>query len=259
MTTRAFDRYPGLQSTWTLRQSADLTALSSSLLTVAGCANLFTLRPHNMGRLAERDQARFAAGLGVEACRFVRMQQVHGAEIACVDADGSGGRLEGVDGMIVDRPGWVGLALSADCPLIAVTAPGLGAFGLAHAGWRGTVAGIAGDLIDAMVKRTGCRTQELVAAIAPSAGPCCYEVGPEVVRQAGDTLADHEQLFVRSGQAVCFDLRTASIAQLLAAGLKPERIDLARPCTICDRRFHSYRRDGATAGRSALLVAIKSD
>lgn len=266
VTTRTFDLYAGLQSTWTQQTSPELTVLSSSLLTEAGCANAFTLPPCNMRPLVEPDprtgdngRDRIRRLLGGHSGRLVGMEQVHGAEIGHVDTDAPGDGLDDVDGMIVDRPGVIGLALSADCPLIAVTAPGLGAFGLAHAGWRGTVSGIAGKLIARMIEHTGCRARDLTAAIAPSAGPCCYEVGPEVVEQASHALADHERFFVRTGQTVCFDLRSANIAQLLTAGLKPQRIDLARPCTICDGRFFSYRRNGSTTGHAGFVVCLRSD
>lgn len=266
VTPRAFHLYAGLQSTWILQTSPELTALSSSLLTEAGCANLFTLPPCNMRPSAKSDTGagdncrdRICRLLGGLSGRLVGMQQVHGAQIGCVDTNASSQCLDNVDGMIVDCPGVIGLALSADCPLIAVTAPGLGAFGLAHAGWRGTVSGMAGRLIARMVEHTGCHARDLTAAIAPSAGPCCYEVGPDVVEKASQTLADHERFFVRTGQAVCFDLRSANIAQLLAAGLMPERIDLAQPCTICDDRFYSYRRDGSDTGHAGFAVSLRSD
>ncbi|RXM21699.1 laccase domain-containing protein, partial [Citrobacter sp. AAK_AS5] len=87
--------------------------------------------------------------------------------------------------------------------------------------------------------------------IAPSAGPCCYEVGHEVRRIARSTLSQADTFFVERNGQLFLDLWSANRRQLIDAGLKADNLETAGRCSICDRRFWSHRRDGADAGRSA--------
>jgi YfiH family protein len=184
------------------------------------------------------------------------MQQVHDRQIAVVEPALEGQRVDSADGLIVNRPGVPLMALSADCPLVVACDPARGVLGMAHAGWRGMLGGIVRRLIDAMVERFGCRAEAISAAISPSAGPCCYQVGDEVTRRAAETLPDSEQHLRRHDGMVFFDLWSACLAQLRSAGIRPQRIDLAARCTICDPRFFSYRRDGPTTGHAGLIATL---
>ncbi len=238
--------------------------MSSSLLAAASVSHAFTMPPDNMSLARRHNQEEtlarrrgLCASLGCDAARLTTMQQVHGSAVAAVKPASEGTCIEGADGLIVDRLGVVLMALSADCPLISVCDPVAGVLGLAHAGWRGTVAGIAEALVKAMREQFSCRPERCVAAISPSAGPERYEVGEDVCRAAAQTMPDHERFFRRRAGALYFDLWLANVGQLLAAGVAPARIDLAGVCTIADRRFYSYRRDGAGTGHAALAVAMR--
>jgi copper oxidase (laccase) domain-containing protein len=83
-----------------------------------------------------------------------------------------------------------------------------------------------------------------------------YEIGNDVFRIAQARLEDAEQFFPTAGGRRFFDLRAANVAQLTAAGVRPERISVAAECTISDLRFFSHRRDGAGTGRFALLAGF---
>jgi copper oxidase (laccase) domain-containing protein len=111
-------------------------------------------------------------------------------------------------------------------------------------------------MIRMMVERYGSDPAKLLTAIAPSAGPCCYEVGDEVRRIARTKLADADDFFRPHGQRYLFDLWEANRRQLIAAGVRPENIEIAGLCSICDHRFWSHRRDGAQAGRTALFIGL---
>lgn len=243
-----------------------VATLSSRLLLEASAAHAFTLRPGDMSEVAGPGAAGAAerrrclcAALGADASHLTTMEQVHGSDIAVVDEASLGRRIDGVDGLVVDWPGVPVMGLSADCPLVLVCDPQRKVLGLAHAGWRGTAGGITRRLVETLVERFRCAPGSLRAAIAPSAGPCCYEVGDEVVRRAAQTLPDHQCFFsppAADGGSVFFDLWAANIAQLTAAGIMPERIDPARQCTICGERFFSYRRDGEATGYAALIAVL---
>ena len=131
----------------------------------------------------------------------------------------------------------------------------------AHAGWRGAAAGVPGAAVAALARAFGARPADLVAAVGPSIGPCCYEVGDEV-REAmrGGALdgLDVEAWFTTGVRGRPFlDLWRATADQLEAAGVPRGRIHVSRLCTVThSEAFYSYRSDGAGTGRMAAIVRM---
>jgi YfiH family protein len=181
-------------------------------------------------------------------------KQVHGRKILVPRKGGLAGRGDGmvtVDG----RLGLMGFA--ADCPLILAADPVSGAVGLVHASWRGTVMRIATELVSQFVSRYRANPEDVVACISPSAGPCCYEIGPDVLQLASAGLGLRAQQFVeRRGAKTYFDLWAANIDELVQAGLDRHNISTAGVCTICrNDLFPSYRAEGDRAGRFIAAIA----
>ena len=190
---------------------------------------------------------------GLEKAAWVK--QVHGATVLRVDRSGLVGEA---DGLWTDTPGLAVVGRSADCPLILVggrRSEGTRVCGFAHASWRSTVQGITGKLVS-ILTRSGVDPMTLTANICPSAGPCCYEVGPEVVEEATDRLGpEARRFFSPAADRWILDLWAANTAQLVAAGVSPDSIHNARVCTICGgSRYPSYRREGQRAGRFAAII-----
>ncbi len=237
-----------------------------------GLAHAFAAKPGNFaphrgpGREHAVDHRRaICRTLGVDFDRLTSPQQVHGAEILSVeDADvgagrfGRSGAVPFVDGLMTDRPGVPLILLSADCPLVLVYDPRRPAIGIVHASWLGTVAGITARLVERMGVEYGSNPATLWAAVAPSAGACCYEVGGEVRRIFRTRFADADRFFRPRGDRYVLDLWAANEAQLVERGVPRNQIERADMCTICDGRFWSHRRDGADAGRNALFAAIRT-
>ena len=124
----------------------------------------------------------------------------------------------------------------------------------AHAGWRGTAAGVAARAVAALVAR-GSRPEDLVAALGPGIGACCYEVGTRCARPSLPSGA----AFFRPGPSgrPHLDVRAANVRQLLDAGLRPEALHHVADCTRCRADlYHSYRRDGRAAGRMISFVGF---
>ena len=168
--------------------------------------------------------------------------------------------LPDTDALITDSPGVVLAAFSADCPLIAIVEPRRRAIGLAHASRRGTLGQVAARTVRAMARLLGCDPSAMVAAIAPSIGPCCYEVGEEVVEDARRELAEADQFFVRRDGRLYLDLWAANVSQLIEAGLAPERIEVPGICTGChSEEFFSYRASQGRTGRFALLLGLQDE
>ncbi|MCK4275019.1 MAG: polyphenol oxidase family protein, partial [Phycisphaerae bacterium] len=178
-------------------------------------------------RLTAVRQLSLAYGLnGAAFC-----QQVHGNSIIAVDQPGPAGSA---DGLITNAPSLGLLGFSADCPLILVADPVTGAIGVAHASWRGTVGTIAPRLVECMEQRFYAKARNIVACICPSAGPCCYVVGREVLAaaEAGIGRAARD-FFEHSEGKLYFDLWAANVDALARAGVPPENISVASLCTIC--------------------------
>jgi polyphenol oxidase len=186
---------------------------------------------------AKESHVPLAAALGIPPERIVSARQVHGAELAFHDAPGAE-TLE-ADGHVVVAPGVAGLVYTADCLPVALAGPDGAA--ILHCGWRGLAAGI--------VARGAAVVGATHAAIGPGIGPCCYEVGEEVLDAFADLGAD-----VAKGRA----LDLPEVARRLLAEAGVGEVDSADLCTRCEESlFFSHRRDGGP-GRQAGLVWIEA-
>jgi YfiH family protein len=191
--------------------------------------------------------ADLAGRLGLAGIAWAR--QVHGGAVLRVETPGFAGEA---DALWTDRPGLGVMGRSADCPLVLLAgrrADGTALWGMAHASWRSTVAGITGRLLAAMVA-AGLAPSGARAAVSPSAGPCCYEVGEEVRAAALAGLGPGADAFftARDGR-IHLDLWAANVDVLVRGGVAPAAIEVSGHCTICGEGFPSYRRDGERAGR----------
>ena len=175
-----------------------------------------------------------------------RPRQVHGASVVCADEDAELGEA---DAVLATRPRTAVGVITADCVPVLVAARG--AVAAVHAGWRGLAGGVIPEALEALRKRTPSANR--VAVVGPCIGPCCYEVDEPVLgalRARFGAALDGACTPTRPGHAR-LDLPALARAALEAAGLEPAAIGvLPGACTRCDaERFHSYRRDGAAAGR----------
>jgi YfiH family protein len=209
------------------------------------------------GPFGDRQWSALAA-LGLESRGVRYARQVHGD--VCLDADGvDPGGLVGTGDALFTRQRARPLAVfTADCVALIVADPERPALGVAHAGWRGTVRGIPGQLVAALVERAGARPDRLRAAIGPSIGPCCYEVDEPVVGPLRAAFPAAWEGWVRPGAPGRWwlDLWSANADQLAAAGVPRDAIWNPRMCTGCWRDlFFSYRKEGL-AGRLAALAVL---
>lgn len=218
-----------------------------------------------------------AGAMGVAPHDLVRVHQVHGravflhrkgdrAPVAPPDAD-----------IIITADSGVALAVqTADCVALLMADPCTGAVAAVHAGWRGLAAGAPIAAVESLACEFGSRPSNLIAAVGPAIGACCYEVGADVRERFGATgfpqaLIDRwfrpqpgatprnppmEQpcRAPRAGRWF-FDGWRATVDELETAGVPPERVHLAELCTSSHfDAFCSYRRDGKGAGRTAAAI-----
>jgi purine-nucleoside/S-methyl-5'-thioadenosine phosphorylase / adenosine deaminase len=190
----------------------------------------------NLGRLGR------AVGFAPDA--LFEVSQVHGARVVReqrgVEADA-----------IVVGTGAAGVRV-ADCVPVLVGHVESGAAAAVHAGWRGVVAGVVG----AALAELGVGRK--VAAVGPSIGPCCFEVGAEVALEIARAAQDPGVVARRVGTKAYVDLRRAVRAQLRAAGIADVEIEDVPGCTRCDaERFFSFRRDGDPSGRHLAVIVAR--
>jgi len=161
------------------------------------------------------------------------------------------------DGLVTERPGPVLGAFAADCIPLLFADPVARVIGSAHAGWRGTVGGVATNVVRRMVE-LGATPSNIHVALGPSIGKCCFEVGPEVVDEFRAAFGDVPGMVVAGPKKDHIDLSVAMRAQLERAGVRPENIDASPPCTRCEAdRFFSYRRDGKEGGVHMAFIAMR--
>lgn len=176
----------------------------------------------------------------------VWLNQVHGAE--AIDA-AAAGPLPRADAAVARTRRNVCAVLTADCLPVLLAARDGGAVGIAHAGWRGMVAGV----IEATIARMGVRSHELIAWLGPGIGPAAYEVGREVHDAFVRASPDAAKAFASHSKEHFFaDLYVLARQRLSASGV--ETINGGGFCTYRDaERFYSYRRE-RTTGRFASVI-----
>jgi YfiH family protein len=207
------------------------------------------------GRVAENVR-RFADAVSFDPRALRQVNQVHGAHAVNADAmtDDAGAREEG-DALYL-APGGASHARAvavrvADCVPVLVAARDTGEIAAIHAGWRG----VAGGVVRAGL--LGVAGRDLIAAVGPCIGPCCFEVGAEVVPQVLAAAGGDETIVARrAGPKAYLDLRLAVRRQLERAGVAD--IEDVPGCTRCDAvRFFSFRRDGERSGRHLAAIGLR--
>jgi YfiH family protein len=201
-----------------------------------------------------------SAALKIPFGGITTAKQVHGHHVRVVGkpmkGKGAGshdGAMDATDAMVTNIAGICPMILVADCVPILLYDPTKKAVGVVHAGWKGTIGLIAKKTVEAFQEHFDSTPNDMVAGIGPSIGPCCLQVGPEVVVRVEDTLGNQAgYVDNRSADGSGhFDLWKANQEQLLQSGLREENVEVARVCTCCDAShlYFSHRGEKGKAGR----------
>jgi YfiH family protein len=218
--------------------------------------HLFTTRDVSFrGDGAEQDVARLCQAFDVERQDMVFVSQVHGRTVLHVKPGAPPAQAE-ADAIVSTAPGRVAAVRVADCvPILLADRRGR-AVAAVHAGWRGTCAGVAQETVRAL-QALGVPPADLVAALGPSIGPCCYDVDERVRTAFLAATPDSAPWFTERGERRwMLDLWRANVEQLEAAGVPQSSISHAAVCTkdhpdVC----FSYRAEGPGGGR--MIAAIQ--
>ena len=198
-----------------------------------------------------------AVGFAPEDLVFTR--QTHTDIVRRVDRTNAGEGLfrpvePECDALITNEPGLTLAAFTADCTPILLHDAVTGAVGAVHAGWRGTVADIAGKTVQAMCREYGCRPEQIHAAIGPNIGGCCFETDRDVPDAVRAVLGAAGECYIRkTGEKYHVDLKGVNEALLRRAGVRV--IDISTECTACrPDRFWSHRVTGGNRGAQAAII-----
>lgn len=202
--------------------------------------------------------------LGMDFAKLVAGQQVHGDKVAVVTANqvGRGNQsmadaLPGVDALITNLPGVPLASYYADCVPLFLLDPVKKVVALAHAGWRGTVSKIGAKTIGKMNSHFACLPEDILAAVGPAIGPCCYLVDQRVVEKLTVFNRWHSLVCAQHQGQWLLDLWATNKQVLLEAGIKEHNITVAEICSACNNDLlFSHRADGGHTGRMASLIML---
>jgi YfiH family protein len=205
----------------------------------------------------EENRARLALALGFPPARLVTTPQVHGKDVLVVDETSAPAALSIRADILVSRePGFLLMQRFADCVPLLLWHPEAHVVGVAHAGWRGTAIGVAGRFVAAAADLGG-GPAGLRVVVGPSIGPCCFEVGEEVVEQIPG--ADAASSVGPRGRPHV-DLWEINRRQLVAAGVPAGQVEVAGACTRCQpETYFSHRALGYPAGRFGAAIGLTDD
>jgi len=202
-----------------------------------------------------------AADLGVdEDFHFVVANQTHSDHIKVItkaETKGWGSledAIEDCDALITQEKKVVLTILTADCVPVLLYDPKQEVVAAVHAGWKGTQAKIVAKTVLKMQALFDSKAEDIVAAVAPSIGRCCYEVGEDVAKYFFDT----PEGFTQKGDKFMLDLSYINKYQLLGVGLRKENIEMSGVCTACEvEDYFSYRKEQGCSGRFMSMIGMK--
>lgn len=207
---------------------------------------------------------RFCACVGADPDRTVLSRQVHETTVRVCTADDAGKGLYRerdylTDAMVTNVPELALTVFSADCGILLLHDPVTRCVGAVHAGWRGCAAGIVEKTVKTMTGTYGARPEDILAAVGPCIGRCCFETDgdvPEAMTAAlGPDAAPHLE---RQGAKWHVDLAGLNRQWLLRAGVLPAHIDVSGWCTACRTDLlWSYRKHGDARGAQAAMIALR--
>lgn len=216
-----------------------------------------------------RNRERLAKMNGVPLYSITCAVQTHGCNIAEIDEDNHGAgatsyetSIPDTDGLMTQLNNTLLTLFYADCVPLFFLDPDHHVIGVAHAGWRGTVQNIAGNMVSTFQQKYGTRPEHLCVAIGPSIGPCCYQVDDQVLSYVQMCLPKDWQTVVTNDGPGHYRLDLKKMNQILLeyAGILSANIEISQYCTSCHSQyFFSHRKEGSKAGRMAAFVVRKGE
>lgn len=208
-----------------------------------------------------RNRRRFLGELGLNLDDCVGPELVHGIRVALVGAVDRGrgasspdGCIPQTDALITSEPGLILTTTHADCTPVYFYCPEKG-IGLAHAGWRGILAGLPAKVVEVMRIHFACQPQEVKIAIGPTICSRHYPVGSDVAKAFKTRFGN--EVFILIGDRIHLNLAAAILHDLISAGIPTTNIEKPRACSYCEPGLSSWRRDGDDVKPMLALITMK--
>ena len=201
------------------------------------------------------NRRRVYEALGITGATEGFVRQVHGDRVCSIRSaeflEEDTFTINGADGLITNLPGLLIMTLHADCLPLLFLDRKRRVIAVSHGGWRGTAQQIGPKTVEQMGRDFGCRPEDITAAVGPGISLCCFEVGPEVYEEFGETFSRIDECGYRKDNGkYMLDLKKINRIQLEEAGIS--RILVSEYCTKCSGKiFFSHRRDHGRTGRMA--------
>jgi YfiH family protein len=200
--------------------------------------------------------------MGIRLEDAVGMDLVHGINVVKVSPQDRGRgatsattALSATDAMITNDPVVWLLSTHADCAPIFLFDPVKSTVGIAHAGWRGLLAGFIGRIITQLSIHFDTDPADLIVWVGPTIGPCCFEVGKDVADAFRSAYTGEDTVLISKGTPHV-NLWRAINADLLREGIPQSSIELPTECTACNSRYGSYRRDKHEAVSMGAVIGL---
>ncbi len=269
----AFERHDIDGLTYFTIPSFDSTGLVKHLFSTKnggvdsnGQAKELNLGPPKSGTRKRRVEnfKRLCNATGLDERSLVLAHQVHGTSIRLVGMKDAGkgiwhaSDIKSTDGLITEQGGLTLVTFHADCVPLFFLDPQNRAVGLVHAGWKGTVAGIARKTVTKMEDVFGTRPEHLLIGIGPSICKACYEVDGPVINELKQNFKHWREVtgYLKKDKYL-FDLQQTNMLMLREAGIKEENITESGLCTRCNPElFYSYRGEGEGVGSLAAFIQL---
>jgi len=201
--------------------------------------------------------------VGIDVSHLVLSHQTHTNNVKIVTREDCGigyskPPFQDVDGLITNESGVALVTQYADCTPLIFCDPVKKVIATSHAGWRGTVKEIGRVTVEKMKNEFDCNPQDIIAAIGPCIGPCCYEVDIPVYNEFLKLNLDTDKFFtVKDEEHFMLDLREANRQILINSGIKAENIDVSDICTCCNSdELHSHRASKGERGNLAAIIEL---
>nr|WP_235848447.1 peptidoglycan editing factor PgeF [Litchfieldia alkalitelluris] len=204
--------------------------------------------------------------LGFSTDTWISCEQVHKSTVKKITKDlcGKGvfnyeDAIPATDGIYTNEPNILLTLCFADCVPLYFYEPNLQLIGIAHAGWKGTVSNIAGEMVKIWVKDEGVNPKNVFASIGPSIDHCCYIVDDYVIDFVNKMNLENKLIYSQIGEGQYrLSLKSLNEQLLLASGIPREQISASSHCTSCEKEiFFSHRRDKGKTGRMLSFIGRK--
>jgi polyphenol oxidase len=218
-------------------------------------------------KLVVKNRDKLAEITGFSTSNWACSEQIHDAEILKVTREHAGNgvyiyeqSLKGIDGLYTSESNLLLTLCFADCVPLYFTAPRNNLIGAVHAGWKGTVKDIGGNMVRIWGDKENVAPEDIHIVIGPAIGSCCYVVDNYVIDKVKEVLPTNEILpykLISEGQYT-LDLKLLNKLLLVQSGIPENNIELSSYCTCCEKElFFSHRRDKGKTGRMVSFIGRK--